>query len=189
VIPPAYGLAGIHGETFTADGDQVKYWNRYVAVTQMHGQGNFSDPRLGIDVKQSPDLVAPLLDRLQAYELSLQAPTPPAGSFDIAAAARGSAVFTGAGKCSTCHAGALYTDANLRLHSPSEIPTDPEYALRSATKMWRTSPLRGVWQHPPYFHDGSAATLADVVERYNVAMNLSLTAQQKADLVQYLKSL
>jgi mono/diheme cytochrome c family protein len=189
VIPPAYGLAGIHGETFTSDGDEVKYWNRYVAVTQMHGQGDFSDPRLGIDVKQSPDLVAPLLDRLQAYELSLQAPTPPSGSFDAAAAARGGAVFAGAGKCATCHAGALYTDANVRLHAPAEIPTDPEYALRSATKMWRTSPLRGVWQHPPYFHDGSAATLDDVVERYNVAMNLNLTAQQKADLVQYLKSL
>jgi mono/diheme cytochrome c family protein len=189
VIPPAYGLAGIRGETFTADGDEVKYWNRYVAVTQMHGQGNFSEPRLGIDVKQSPDLVAPLLDRLQAYELSLQAPTPPAGSFDAAAAARGSALFAGTAKCSTCHAGATFTDANVRLHPPSEIPTDPAYALRSATKQWRTSPLRGVWQHPPYFHDGSAATLADVVDRYDTAMSLGLTAQQKADLVQFLKSL
>jgi mono/diheme cytochrome c family protein len=189
VIPPAYGLAGIHGETFTADGAEVKYWNRYVAVTQMHGQGNFSEPRLGIEVRQSPDLVDPLLDRLQAYELSLQSPPAPAGSFDAAAAARGAQLFTGAAKCSTCHAGATYTDANVRLHAPSEIPTDPEYALRSATKMWRTSPLRGVWQHPPYFHDGSAATLDDVVERYNVAMSLNLTAQQKADLVQYLKSL
>lgn len=189
VIPPAYGLAGIHGETFTSDGAEVKYWNRYVAVTQMHGQGNFSEPRLGIEVRQSPDLVEPLLDRLQAYELSLQAPPAPAGSFDAAAAARGAQLFAGAAKCSTCHAGATYTDANVRLHAPSEIPTDPEYALRSATKMWRTSPLKGVWQHPPYFHDGSAATLDDVVERYNVAMSLNLTAQQKADLVQYLKSL
>jgi cytochrome c peroxidase len=46
-----------------------------------------------------------------------------------------------------------------------------------------------VWQHPPYFHDGSAATLADVVERYNSKLALNLTAQQKADLVEYLKSL
>jgi mono/diheme cytochrome c family protein/cytochrome c553 len=189
VIPPAYGLAGIHGETFTSDGVDVKYWNRYVAVTQMHGQGNFSEPRLNINVQQSPDLVDPLLDRLQAYELSLQSPAPPAGSFDAAAAARGNVVFAGQGKCSTCHVGALYTDANIRLHDPAEIPTDPGYALRSATKMWRTSPLAGVWQHPPYFHDGSAATLADVVERYNTALALNLTAQQKADLVQYLKSL
>jgi hypothetical protein len=189
VIPPAYGLAGIHGETFTSDGPDPKYWNRYVAVTQMHGQGSFSEPRLGINVVQSPDIVAPVLDQLQAYELSLQAPPPPAGSFDAAAAARGDALFDGAAKCSSCHVGDLHTDANIRLHATSEIPTDPTYAQRSATKQWRTSPLKGVWQHAPYFHDGSAATLLDVVERYNVAMNLNLTAQQKADLVEYLKSL
>jgi CxxC motif-containing protein (DUF1111 family) len=189
VIPPAYGLAGIHGETFTADGAEVKYWNRYVAVTQMHGQGNFSEPRLGIDVRQSPDLVEPMLDRLQAYELSLQAPAAPAGTFDVAAAARGNALFDGQAKCATCHVGSLLTDANVRLHATTEIPTDPAYALRTATKKWRTSPLRGIWQHPPYFHDGSAATLADVVDRYNTAMSLNLTTQQKTDLVQYLKSL
>lgn len=189
VIPPAYGLAGIRGETFTSDGAEVKYWNRYVAVTQMHGQGNFSEPRLGINVVQSPDIVDPVLDRLQAYELSLQAPAPPAGSFDTQASARGEAVFDGPGRCATCHTEPLYTDANVRLHNPSQFFTDPTYALRSATKMWRTSPLRGVWQHPPYFHDGSSPTLADVVERYNVAMSLNLTAQQKADLVEYLKSL
>jgi cytochrome c peroxidase len=130
-----------------------------------------------------------VLDQLQAYELSLQAPPPPAGSFDAAAAARGDALFDGAAKCSSCHVGDLHTDANIRLHATSEIPTDPTYAQRSATKQWRTSPLKGVWQHAPYFHDGSAATLLDVVERYNVAMNLNLTAQQKADLVEYLKSL
>ena len=189
VIPPAFGLAGIHGETFTSDGAEVKYWNRYVAVTQMHGQGSFSEPRLGIDVQQSPDLVAPTLDRLQAYELSLQPPAAPSGSFDAAAAARGATLFQGQATCATCHVGALLTDANLRLHATIEIPTDPTYALRSATKMWRTSPLKGVWQHAPYFHDGSAATLADVVERYNTAKALNLTAAQKADLVQYLKSL
>jgi mono/diheme cytochrome c family protein len=189
VIPPAFGLAGIHGETFTSDGAEVKYWNRYVAVTQMHGQGSFSEPRLRIDVQQSPDLVAPTLDRLQAYELSLQPPVAPSGSFDAAAAARGATLFQGQATCATCHVGALLTDANLRLHATSEIPTDPTYALRSATKMWRTSPLKGVWQHAPYFHDGSAATLADVVERYNTAKALNLTAAQKADLVQYLKSL
>ena len=189
VIPPAYGLAGIHSETFTGDGQQVAYWNQYVAVTQMHGLGSFADPRLGIAIVQSPDSVAPKLPALQAYELSLAAPAPPAGSFDAAAAARGKEVFEGPGKCATCHVGATFTDANERLHQPSEIPTDPTYALRSATKMWRTSPLRGVWQHPPYFHDGSAATLLDVVNRYDSAKGLSLSDQQKADLVQYLLSL
>ncbi|MEO7217608.1 MAG: hypothetical protein ABI026_05395 [Gemmatimonadaceae bacterium] len=190
VIPPAYGLAGLHSVTFTGDGADLKYWNRYVGVTQMHGQGNFSEPRLGINVQQPPpNLVEPKLAALQAYQLSLAAPAAPAGSFDAAAAARGQVVFAGAGKCAQCHVGQEFSDGNTRLHALSEIPTDPAYALRTATRKWRTSPLRGVWQHPPYFHDGSAATLADVVDRYDTKLSLNLTAQQKSDLVQYLKSL
>jgi cytochrome c peroxidase len=68
-------------------------------------------------------------------------------------------------------------------------PESPSYAARSATGLYRTSPLRGVWQHPPYFHDGSAATLADVVSIYDTRLALGLTAAQQADLVEYLKSL
>jgi mono/diheme cytochrome c family protein len=192
VIPPAYGLLGVNSVTFTGDGDRPAYWNRYVAVTQMHGHGSFSEPRLDIDVNNTngtPDLVEAKLPALEAYQLSLTAPPPPAGSFDAAAAARGGIVFEGPGQCATCHSGDAFTDANTRLHEPSEVPTDPTHAQRSATKMYRTTPLRGVWQHAPYFHDGSAATLADVVERYDAARGLGLTAAQKADLVEYLKSL
>ena len=75
------------------------------------------------------------------------------------------------------------------LHDPAEVGTDPAYALRTATGKYRTTPLRGLWQHPPYFHDGSAATLADVVSHYNQARNLKLDAQQQHDLVEYLKTL
>ncbi|HET7552121.1 MAG TPA: hypothetical protein VFK04_12585 [Gemmatimonadaceae bacterium] len=189
LIPPAYGLEGIHSVTVTGDGPNLKYWNRYVAVTQMHGQGNFSEPRLDISIHQSPDLVARQLGALQAYQLSLQAPPPPAGSFDPAAAARGRDVFNGVAQCSSCHTGSTFTDANQRLHDPAKFFTDPTYAFRSATKMWRTAPLHGVWQHPPYFHDGSSATLSDVVERYDANFHLGLTPQQKTDLVQYLLSL
>src|SRR6185295_6398640 len=117
-------------------------------------------------------------------QLSLSAPPPPAGTFDAAAAARGQAVFTGAGQCATCHSGSTFTDANTRLHPPSEIPTDPEHAARSASKMYRTTPLRGLWQHPPYFHDGSAPTLENVVDHYNRVRKLGLTAGQRTDLVQ-----
>jgi cytochrome c peroxidase len=65
----------------------------------------------------------------------------------------------------------------------------PSYASRTATKMYRTAPLQGVWQHPPYFHNGVAPTLDSVVARYNARKGLHLTQQQQADLVQYLKSL
>src|SRR5688572_14260227 len=98
VIPPAYGLRGVDKETFTAEGP-VSYWNAYVAVTQMHGQGSFSDPRLGVSIVQSPDLVTPKLAALREYQLSLNAPAPPAGSWDADAAARGRARFTGTAGC------------------------------------------------------------------------------------------
>jgi cytochrome c peroxidase len=92
--------------------------------------------------------------------------------------------------CAGCHSGAHFTDANKRLHPPSaSVATDTLYVTRSATGMYRTTPLRGLWQHAPYFHDGSAATLADVVETYNTKQKLQLTSRQKDELVEYLKTL
>ena len=193
VIPPAYGLAGIHKITFTGDGDEIAYWNRYVAVTQMGGLGTFSDPRLPLTVTNGTvDLVSAKLPALQAYQLSLAAPAAPAGSFDAVAAASGKLVFEGKGQCASCHTGSLFTDANSLLHPPSDSVVEPEtpsYASRSATKMYRTTPLKGIWQHAPYFHDGSAATLEDVGNAYNSKRGLGLTAQEISDLAQYLKSL
>jgi len=196
VIPPAYGLEGVHKITATGDGDNIEYWNRYVGVTQMGAHGTFTESRTGVNVTNgTDDLISDKLPALQAYQLSIAAPTPPAGSFDPGAAARGKTVFQGAGKCASCHSGAQFTDANERLHSPDEVVSEPEpnggpsYAARTATKMYRTAPLSGVWQHPPYFHNGSATTLADVVSTYNTRKTLNLTADQMSDLVEYLKSL
>jgi mono/diheme cytochrome c family protein/cytochrome c5 len=188
VIPPAYGLHEVALETFTGEGP-VSYWNAYVAVTQMHGHGNFDDPRLGIHIEQSPDMVTSKLPALREYQHSISAPPPPAGSFDEAAAARGKALFTGQARCSECHTGSALTDAGKRLHQPSEVGTDPTLAQRATTGLYRTTPLHGVWQHPPYFHDGSAATLDDVVKHYDDHFGLDLTPDQQRDLVEYLKSL
>jgi cytochrome c5 len=194
VIPPAYGLQDVHSITATGDGSDIEYWNRYVAVTQMGGHGSFSEPRTGVSITNgTDDLVPSKLPALQAYQLSIPAPTPPAGSFDPAAAARGKQVFDAT--CATCHSGPELTDANTRLHPVSdsmgepEPPGVPSYASRSATKMYRTAPLKGAWQHPPYFHNGTAATLEDVVRIYNDRRSLGLTSDQRADLVHYLKSL
>jgi cytochrome c peroxidase len=65
----------------------------------------------------------------------------------------------------------------------------PSYASRSATRKYRTTPLRALLRHPPYFHNGIAATLDAVVDLYDTKKGLTLTAEQKADLVEYLKSL
>jgi cytochrome c peroxidase len=100
----------------------------------------------------------------------------------------------GAGGCASCHYGVALSDINAGvLHAPAEVGQDPAYALRTATKLYRTTPLRGLWNPPqlrgPYFHDGSAATLEQVVDHYVAVFNLHLSTQQKEDLVAYLKTL
>jgi mono/diheme cytochrome c family protein len=195
VIPSIFGLQGVNFETFTADGP-ISYWNNYVGVTQMGGHGSFTDPRIKLSVSQTPDLVTPKLPELLLYQLGLQTPPPPAKSFNEAAARRGEALFNGAAGCARCHTQALLTDVltgpdpNVPvLHTPAEVGQERVYAERSATKGYRTTPLRALWQHPPYFHDGSAADLGAVVEHYNRQFSLGLKPNQKADLVEYLKTL
>lgn len=187
LIPPAYGLKEVPLETYTGEGP-VTYWNNYVAVTQMGAHGNFSDPRLGLDIVQTPDLVTPKLPALRDYQFSLSAPKPSSHSFDGKAAERGKRLFEGAARCATCHAGKSLSDAPV-LHDAAETGMEPIEAERSTTKKYRTTPLRGAFSHAPYFHDGSAATFADVVEHYDVSLQLNLSDDQKTDLVEYLKSL
>lgn len=187
VLPPVYGLANVRNATYTADGP-ISYWNAYVAVTQMHGHGSFTDPRLGIDVQNTPDLVRPLLPALRAYQLSLPTPAPVDGSYDQEAAERGRVVFDRA--CARCHVGASGTDNDAGvLHTPDETGMDGAYAARTINKAYRTTPLRGLWQHPPYFHNGSAATLEAVVTHYDRVLRLALTPEQIVDLVQFLRTL
>jgi mono/diheme cytochrome c family protein len=194
VIPPAYGLDGVGFETFTGDGP-ISYWNAYVGIGQMGGQGTFIDPRIPLSIIQMPDLVTPRLQALLEYQLRLRAPAPPHGFFDKAAAKRGEDVFHQVG-CATCHVPPTYTDVlntaitgQPFLHSASEVGQDPTYAQRSVTGLYRTTPLRGLWQHAPYFHDGSAADLAAVATHYEQVFGFTLSTQQRADLIEFLKSL
>jgi cytochrome c peroxidase len=126
----------------------------------------------------------------------LRTPEPPEGSFNRDAAQRGKRLFRNAAGCAVCHQSPNFTDVlsgpdrtEPFLHDPAEVGMDPAYAARTATKKYRTTPLRGLWQHPPYFHDGSAPDLLAVVEHYDGLFKLKLSAAQKADLVEYLKSL
>jgi hypothetical protein len=195
VIPPIYGLKGVGFETYTGDGP-ISYWNSYVGVGQMGGQGNFADPRINLFIRQRPDLVTPKLAALLDYQLGLRTPQPPKHSFDRVAAWRGQRLFRNEAGCATCHRGPNFTDVlsgprrtRPFLHDPAEVGMDPAYALRSATGKYRTTPLRGLWQHAPYFHDGSAPDLPTVVNHYDQLFGLNLSARQKTDLVEFLKSL
>lgn len=201
LIPAAFGLKGINLTTYTGWGD-ITYWNSFVANLEMHGKGNFSDPRLNdpvkypiavenkfYDVKNDPDLITPKLAALRAYQHSLPAPKPPANSYNHAAAHRGKKIFNTKAKCGGCHAQPLLADN--KLHSAMEIGIDDFEAMRSPTGKYRTTPLGGLFARAKggFYHDGRFATLTDVINHYNKHFTLNLTASEKSDLEEYLKSL
>lgn len=200
LIPPAFGLAGVNLHTWTGMGS-VPYWNVYVAATQMHGSGVYYDARLkdapvaartgSWNVRRSPDRITPKLAALHVYQLSIPAPKPPEGSFDASAADRGGKLFAGKARCATCHVPPLFTEPGNNLHSPAEMGIDSFQADRSPTKAYRTAPLKGLWTHLKggFYHDGRFATLADVMEHYNRQFALHLAADEKRDVIEYLKSL
>jgi hypothetical protein len=203
LIPPAFGLAGVNLHTWTGWGS-IPYWNAFVAVLEMHGKGTFVDQRLDNaaqfpiaaenhfgNVRPKVDLVSAKLPALQAYQLSLKAPTPPKRSFDPAAAARGKTLFNGQAECSTCHVPPTFSEPGENLHTGSQIGIDSFEADRSPTHMYRTSPLAGLWSHQTggFYHDGRFPDLLSVVKHYDTTFHLGLSAKQQGDLVQYLLSL
>jgi len=206
LIPPAYGLAGINLHTWTGWGS-VPYWNAFVAVLEMHGKGRFFDPRLNDpgqfpvaarngfgDVKIDPDAdrVTSKLPALHYYQLSLAAPKPqPGKDFDLDAAKRGDALFSGKANCNSCQFEPLWTEPGWNLHTPAEIGIDDFQANRAPDKRYRTAPLAGIFSRPKggFFHDGRFATLQDVVDHYDTLFSLGLSKHEKSDLVEYLKSL
>jgi len=204
LIPAAFGLAGVSLHTYTGWGS-VPYWNAFVANLLMHGKGNFFDPRLDnaekfpiaaankfghIQRDEDEDRITPKLPALNIYQLAIDAPKPPEGSFDKDLAERGDQLFSGAAKCATCH-NQDRAEAGWPMHLASDIGIDDFQAKRSPDERYRTTPLRGLWTHVKggFYHDGRFATLLDVVNHYDTTMRLGLSAQDKAALVEYLKSI
>jgi hypothetical protein len=123
----------------------------------------------------------------------IAASTHPTGPAAFGAAS-GKALFEGKARCSECHVPPVYTDVTQGpsiplLHDPAEVGAGTAYTDRSATGLLRTTPLRALWQHPPYFHDGRADDLPAVIENYVTALPLELSQDEKDDLVEFLKSL
>lgn len=204
LIPEAFGHAGHNLHTWTGGWGNVTYWNAYVANLELFGQGNFRDPRL-MDAEQFPiaakmgfgnkrppgeDKISDKLAALQFYQLAIPPPKPPKGSFNEEAAGRGETIFSGKAQCATCHVPPLFTEPGWNTHKPEEIGIDDFQANRSPEKTYVTQGLRGIWiRKRGFYHDGRFPTLLDVVNHYDSFKNLSLTGQEKNDLVEYLKSL
>jgi hypothetical protein len=204
VLPAAFGLAGVTLHTYSGWGS-VTHWNAYVASSQMHGKGTFYDPRMNdarrfpLAVKSgdwnrrdTPDLITSKLAALQYYQLSIPAPEPPKNSYDAAAAERGRSLFQARARCATCHVPPLFTEPGWPMHTAAEIGIDDFQASRSPDqKFYRTTPLRGLFVRAKggFYHDGRFEDYKAVVSHYNRVLNLGLSPQESADLVEYLKSL
>ena len=203
LLPAAFGLAGVNLHTYTGWGS-VTYWNAFVANLEMHGQGTFVDARLNdpekfpiatkagfFDVRNEPDLITPKLGALEFYQKGLLAPKPPKGSFNPAAARRGKEIFNGKARCADCHVPPLYTEPGWNMREPAEICTDSFQSDRSPDERYRTTPLKGLFARSKggFWHDGRFPTLDAVVEHYDGCFGLELTAREKSDVVQFLKSL
>jgi hypothetical protein len=202
VLPATFGLAGQNLHTYTGWGS-IPYWNAFVANTQMMGLGTFVDRRIvaerfplvrktGFADKRDPDdRITSKLAALHLYQIALPPPRPDKGSFDAAAAARGERIFAGKARCATCHVPPLFSEPGWPMHTGAEIGIDDFQAGRSPNRMYRTTPLRGLFTRlkPGLYHDGRFPTLEAVIDHYAARFGFALTPAERADLVEYLKSI
>jgi len=207
MMPSAFGLAGVNQHTWSGGWGTVTYWNAFVANTQMHGQGTFIDPRLdnaqqfpvaakaGLGRKRdTPDLITAKLPALHFYQLAMPVPRAPRGSYDADAARRGETLFNGAARCSTCHVPPIFTEPGFNSHTAEEIGIDSFQADRGPDRRYVTTPLRALFDTQKihkggFYHDGRFPTLEGVVNHYDNHFKLQLSADQKRELIEYLKSL
>ena len=104
---------------------------------------------------------------------------------------RGEALFFGKTNCAACHPAPYYTDNTMhnlqveRFYTPRMV----NGLMASADGPIKTFPLRGIKDSPPYLHDGRLLTLEDTVEFFNLVQELKLSAQEKTDLVAFMRAL
>jgi cytochrome c peroxidase len=104
---------------------------------------------------------------------------------------RGQALFFGKAQCGSCHPGPYYTDNSMH-----NLKVERFYKAQMINGLMATSqgpiktfPLRGIKESPPYLHDGRLLTLEDTVEFFNLILETNLNAQEKSDLVAFMRQL
>ena len=137
-----------------------------------------------------------ILDRIQVSHMAQMQNMfdfPPAPKLDdnghlIASKAtqeelRGEALFNGKAQCASCHPPPFYIDQLMHdLRTERFVDEAPIGEMKTFT-------LRGIKDSPPYMHDGRCPTLEDTVEFFNLVQGVKLTAEEKTDLVTFLRQL
>ncbi|MDA8429683.1 MAG: c-type cytochrome [Geobacteraceae bacterium] len=204
-FPPLWNFPALQANGYALGWDGMfKGTNALASIAEavydlvMHGNGSFATshgaipPALAFPPRQAvlnkfqdnpaSVITADKLLQVQTFLQSLQSPA--AIGFDQTQAAAGKNLFEGKAKCATCHpAGTEFISAGR--YSDITV-TPPTGDLAGGIKV---PGLRGISLTAPYFHDNSAATLLDVVNRFDTRDALGLTDAEKTQLVEYLKSL
>src|SRR5262249_42723758 len=147
LIPNARGLAGFNLHTWTGGWGSIPYWNAFVAVDEMHGIGTFFDARFDnaaqfpiaaaagsghVSVAADSDQVTAKRPALQMSKTPPPPPKPRPGiDFNVAAAARGDALFGHKANCNRCHREPLWTEPGWNTHPASDLGIDSFQADRS----------------------------------------------------------
>lgn len=193
LMQAAFGTKGIKYFNWNGTFENAVDRSHFTMDIVAHGNGEFKPyAKWGItnqDLDDGIDLIGPKMPAVVAYLESIEPPAPNPGSFDEAKAARGEKLFKGKAKCTSCHTPPLFT--NNKKVKPEVVGTDPAHANSPVFKdgTYKVPQLRGVWAVAPYFHDGSAKTLLDVVNHYDQQFELGLNEGEKSDLAEYLKSI
>ena len=133
--------------------------------------------------------VQEILDFPPAPKLDLFGKLDPARA--TPAELRGQEIFFGKGQCASCHTPPFYTD-NLMHNLETQrffTPVMINDMMAVSDGPIKTFPLRGIKDTPPYLHDGRLLTLEDTVEFFNLILGAKLTAQEKQDLVAFMRAL
>ncbi len=126
---------------------------------------------------------------------------PPAPKLDLlgklipskatAAEMRGQEIFFGKGQCANCHQPPFYTDNSIHNLQTERFfkPVMINNMMAIGDGLIKTFALRGVKDNPPYLHDERLLTLEDTVEFFNLILGTKLAAQEKQDLVAFMRTL
>lgn len=159
------------------DGDPVLATKKGLNIldrgSQVHDMSEFQEL---LDFPPAPKLnIMGRLDRTRATESEI----------------RGEDLFFGKASCATCHTPPYYTDGSMHDLKVERFykPRMEGGMLITAQGPIKTFPLRGIKESPPYLHDGRLLTLEDTVEFFNLVQQLNLTAQEKQDIVAFLRAL
>ena len=159
------------------DGDPVLATKKGVSILERGSQVHFmAEFQALLDFPPAPKLnVLGRLNRARASQSEI----------------RGEDLFFGKAQCSVCHQAPFYTDNQMHDLAVERFfkPRMEGGMMITAQGAIKTFPLRGIKESPPYLHDGRLLTLEDTVEFFNLVLELKLTAQEKKDLVAFMRVL